>query len=88
MGELPEPSEEDGSEEEVQVLEEGGDEDGRKERERLGVPPEAAARKKWFLDEEKRKGFVLEGGRAYRSDFFNPYLDFNGLCFFLGGGLG
>ncbi|KAI9715491.1 MAG: hypothetical protein M1812_005967 [Candelaria pacifica] len=64
-------------EEDIEVIEEGGDEDGKALREQLGVPPEAAARKKWFLQEEKRKAFTLEEGRIYKTDFFNPYLDFN-----------
>ncbi|KAI9706502.1 MAG: hypothetical protein M1836_003508 [Candelina mexicana] len=64
-------------EEEDEVLEEGGDDNGKKLREALGIPPEAAARKKWFLDEEKRKAFTLEEKRIYKTDFFNPYLDFN-----------
>lgn len=59
------------------ALEEGGDGDGMKIREDLGVPNDAAARKKWFLDETKRQEWVFEQGRVYKVDFFNPYLDFN-----------
>ena len=42
------------------------------------VPKDAAARKKWFLDEAKRKDWQFEAGRIYMGDFFNPYLNFNG----------
>lgn len=59
------------------VIEEGGDGDGQKIRDDMGVPKEAGARKKFFLDEEKRKQWEFEAGRLYRVDFFNPYLDFN-----------
>lgn len=60
------------------VVEEGGDGDGEKMREQKNVPRDAAARKKWFLDETKRKDWEFEAGRLYCGDFFNPYLDFNG----------
>ena len=58
-------------------IEEGGDGDGVEVRKETGIPEDAAARKKWFLDEKKREGFNWEEGRVYRGDFFNPYLDFN-----------
>lgn len=58
------------------VVEEGGDLGHRKER---GVPEGEAARKKWFLTEENRKQWEWESGRGYGCDFFNPYLDFNGI---------
>ncbi|KAI9682082.1 MAG: hypothetical protein M1817_000136 [Caeruleum heppii] len=59
------------------ILEEGADGDGQKIREEHHVPGDAAARKKWFLDESKRKEWVFEEGRVYKIDFFNPFLDFN-----------
>ena len=42
------------------------------------MPADAVARKKYFLDETKRKEFEFEEGRVFNIDFFNPYLDFNG----------
>ncbi|EON62656.1 hypothetical protein W97_01880 [Coniosporium apollinis CBS 100218] len=61
----------------VVVLEEGAEGDGQAAREAAQVPADAAARKKHFLQEPKRKEFQFEEGRAYLCDFFNPYLDFN-----------
>jgi hypothetical protein len=59
-------------------LEEGADEgDGEAARRAAGVPDGAGARRKWFLDERNRDGFVFEAGRRYEFDFFNGYLDFN-----------
>lgn len=63
------------------VIEEGADGNGKMVREEKGVPKEAAARKKWFLDETKRKEWEFEAGRVFHVDFFNPYLDFNGSSF-------
>ena len=60
------------------VFGEGGDEEGCEARSQAGIPDTDAARKKWFLNEENRKGFEWEAGRGYGCDFFNPYLDFNG----------
>ncbi|KAI9784932.1 MAG: hypothetical protein M1816_000568 [Peltula sp. TS41687] len=59
------------------VIEEGADGNEQKVREEKGVPKDAAARKKWFLDEMKRKQWDFEAGRVFHVDFFNPYLDFN-----------
>ncbi|KAI9885456.1 MAG: hypothetical protein M1823_002762 [Watsoniomyces obsoletus] len=59
------------------VVEEGGDGDGLKIRDAKHIPRDAAARKKWFLDEAKRKEWEFEAGRLHCGDFFNPYLDFN-----------
>ncbi len=59
-------------------LVEGGDGDGEHAREELGIPADAAARKKYFLTEAHQKAFTFEKGREYKNDFFNPYLDFNG----------
>ena len=59
-------------------IEEGGDGDGEEVRKDKTMPDTAAARKKYYLKEEKRKEWDFEKGRVYRGDFFNPYLDFNG----------
>jgi hypothetical protein len=61
----------------LHILEEGGDGDGEDARKELGIPADAAARKKFFLNEEHLKKFTFEKGREYGNDFFNPYLDFN-----------
>lgn len=66
--------------EDEDCLEEGGDGDGLEERHKLGVPDDAAARKKYFLTEQHLKDFTFDKGREYSNDFFNPYLDFNGLA--------
>lgn len=63
---------------EVEVVLEGADGDGKDVRKKAHVPDEAAARKKWFLNEQHLKDFTFEKGRTYECDFFNPYLDFNG----------
>ena len=56
---------------------EGGDAEAiRSER---NIPPTGNARMKFFLGEEQRKNFTFEEGRVYECDFFNPYLDFNGM---------
>jgi hypothetical protein len=59
-------------------LEEGADGDGDEARKEMGLPEDAAARKKWALQENHRAGSNWEEGRVHRGDFFNPYLDFNG----------
>ncbi|KAG0645452.1 hypothetical protein D0Z07_8624 [Hyphodiscus hymeniophilus] len=59
------------------VFKEGGDEEGMEHRREKGIPDGEAARKKFFLNEENRKGWQWEQGRGYGCDFFNPYLDFN-----------
>jgi hypothetical protein len=61
------------------VFEEGGDEEGLANRKENGIPDDMAARKKYFLDENNRKGWEWEAGRTYGCDFFNSYLDFNGI---------
>jgi hypothetical protein len=63
------------------VFTEGGDEDGMSLRKEKGIPDTEAARKKHFLNEEKRKDWEWEAGKIYGCDFFNPYLDFNGKFF-------
>lgn len=64
------------------VLEEGALGDGQAIREKGAIPADAPGRKKYFLNEEKRKEFEFEAGRQYSFDFFNPYLDFNGKSLF------
>lgn len=59
-------------------LEEGGERGGEVVRREIGVPEEAQARKKWFLEKGKTDKWVWEKGTVYGADFFNPYLDFNG----------
>lgn len=59
------------------VFEEGGDEEGMEIRTAKGVPDTDAARKKHFLNEERRKDWDWEEGKTYGCDFYNPYLDFN-----------
>lgn len=67
------------------VIEEGADGNGQKVRDEKSVPSDAAARKKWFLDEAKRKEWDFEAGRKYQVDFFNAYLDFNAFALKLPG---
>jgi Protein of unknown function (DUF1769) len=45
----------------------------------LSVPSDGAKRMKYFLDVERRKKAEFDEGRVYNCDFFNPYLDFNGM---------
>lgn len=68
------------SDEPVVVLE-GADGDGEEARAAAKLPADSAARKKWFLTQAHLKDFTFEKDRAYHADFFNPYLDFNGMCF-------
>ncbi|MCJ1356268.1 MAG: hypothetical protein MMC33_006262 [Icmadophila ericetorum] len=68
-----------------EVFEEGGDGQGVEWRRELGVPGDAAHRKKFFLDEGHKGKWVWEEGRVYRGDFFNPYLDFNSFALKLPG---
>ncbi|MCJ1471925.1 hypothetical protein MMC13_000566 [Lambiella insularis] len=58
-------------------IDEGADGEGEEVRKAKNVPGDAAARKKYFLNEGHRKEWEFEEGRVYRGDFFNPYLDFN-----------
>ncbi|KAL9623077.1 MAG: hypothetical protein Q9160_002591 [Pyrenula sp. 1 TL-2023] len=60
-----------------EVVHEGGIGSGEEVRKKLGIPSDAAARKKYFLTPENLKNFTFEKGRLYRSDFGNPYLNFN-----------
>lgn len=59
------------------VVEEGADGDGEEAREEMGLPADAAARKKHFLTRTNLEHFIFEKGRLYQSDFGNGYLDFN-----------
>jgi len=62
------------------VITEGADsEEAKKIRHDAGVPDDGAKRMKYFLNVDHRKHFTFEKGREYRFDFFNPYLDFNGM---------
>ena len=65
--------------EETLVFLEGADGDGQEIRDTLSVPEEGPARQKHFLTEQHLKDFTFEKGREYSNDFFNPYLDFNGM---------
>ncbi|KAI2630200.1 DUF1769-domain-containing protein [Hypomontagnella submonticulosa] len=58
-------------------FEEGGDEDGLRERQDIGVPTTAKDRMKWALKPANRSRWVFQYGKTYSLDFFNPYLDFN-----------
>lgn len=42
------------------------------------VPQTAGDRKKYFLDEKRRKEWVWKKGQAYAWDFCNGMMDFNG----------
>lgn len=66
------------NQEEGTALEEGGDGDGEEVRHDLGIPSDAAGRKKFFLNAQHLEAFTFQAGREYANDFFNPYLDFNG----------
>ena len=61
------------------VFGEGADPGGEEIREALGIPSDTPARQKFFLNEHHLKDFTFEKGREYSNDFFNPYLDFNGM---------
>ncbi|XXH02918.1 hypothetical protein Hte_009308 [Hypoxylon texense] len=58
-------------------FEEGGDEDGEKERQAIGAPETAKDRMKWALKPANKEKWVFQYDRTYCLDFFNPYLDFN-----------
>ncbi|KAI0994973.1 hypothetical protein K3495_g13208 [Podosphaera aphanis] len=61
------------------LFSEGGSENGIALRKEKGVPDSEGSRKKYFLNELNRKEWDWEAGREYGLDFFNPYLDFNGI---------
>jgi hypothetical protein len=79
VGEKKESAHNKGSEDKPKVVTEGADGDGVDARKKAGLPDDAAARKKHFLKEQHLKDFTFEAGREYSCDFFNPYLDFNGM---------
>ncbi|KAI1474262.1 DUF1769-domain-containing protein [Daldinia eschscholtzii] len=58
-------------------VEEGGDEDGLKERETLGAPAIGKDRMKWALKPANKSKWLFQYGKTYCLDFFNPYLDFS-----------
>ena len=60
-------------------IEEGAEQGAEKVRLEMGVPEEAQARKKWFLTQGNTKKWRWNEGMVYGADFFNPYLDFNGI---------
>lgn len=71
--------EEERANQELVVIEEGADGDGQQVREEKKLPDTGAGRKKHFLTEAHLKDFTFEKGRQYSNDFYNPYLDFNGM---------
>lgn len=60
------------------VLREGGDGEGEKIREELGIPGTADARRKHFHNVEHLKRFTFEAGRTYMADFGNQFISFSG----------
>ena len=66
-------------------VEEGGDEEGAKDREEVGMPATGKARMKWALGAGKKEAWRFEYERTYSFDFFNPYLDFANLALRLPG---
>lgn len=62
------------------VILEGGEGEGINWRNEREVPEQAGKRKNWFLTKDRPAKWEWEAGREYRADFFNPYLDFNGIC--------
>ena len=62
-----------------EVIEEGGEGDGVDFRKGRDVPENSGKRKSWFLGRGRPDTWEWEAGRRYSGDFFNPYLDFNGM---------
>lgn len=60
------------------VVREGGDGEGEKIREELGIPETADARRKHFHNVEHLQGFTFEAGRSYMADFGNQFISFSG----------
>ncbi|KAF1814393.1 DUF1769-domain-containing protein [Eremomyces bilateralis CBS 781.70] len=56
---------------------EGASQSGRSIREDHSIPSDPSARRKHFLDPERRSSFVFEPDREYRCDFHNEFLDFS-----------
>ncbi|KAK6003789.1 hypothetical protein QM012_009560 [Aureobasidium pullulans] len=57
------------------ILAEGGLSDDSAIRKSHNIPTSDSQRRKHFLDEQNRKGFVFEKGRCYAFDFHNGYID-------------
>lgn len=57
------------------VLAEGRLSDDSAIRKSHNIPTTDSQRRKHFLDEQNRKGFVFEKGRCYAFDFHNGYID-------------
>ena len=66
-------------------LEEGGSEDGLKQRTDANMPDTSKARMKWALGADAKKNWLFEYGKTYGFDFFNPYIDFKTLALKLPG---
>ncbi|KAG5951629.1 hypothetical protein E4U53_002663 [Claviceps sorghi] len=66
-------------------FEEGGDEDGLKARQAIGMPNDRKARMKWALRNDSKSKWCFEYGKTYGLDFYNPYLDFKNLALRLPG---
>ncbi|KAG6287611.1 hypothetical protein E4U45_008019 [Claviceps purpurea] len=66
-------------------FEEGGDEDGMKARQAVGMPDDRKARMKWALREDSKSKWFFEYGKTYGLDFYNPYIDFRNLALKLPG---
>ncbi|SPO02065.1 uncharacterized protein DNG_04738 [Cephalotrichum gorgonifer] len=58
------------------MFSEGGDEEGMKMRDVIGVPGKGKDRMKWALTSGNKEKWRWEYGRTYGLDFFNPYIDF------------
>ncbi|KAG5985464.1 hypothetical protein E4U55_000026 [Claviceps digitariae] len=66
-------------------FEEGGDEDGLRVRQAVGMPDDRKARMKWALRNDSKSKWYFEYGKTYGLDFYNPYLDFKNLALKLPG---
>ncbi|CEJ88450.1 hypothetical protein VHEMI04726 [[Torrubiella] hemipterigena] len=66
-------------------FEEGGDEEGQKARDEVGMPVTGKARMKWALTDANKEKWTFEYGKTYGFDFFNPYIDFAKLALKLPG---
>lgn len=66
-------------------VEEGGDEEGIRMRQKIGAPDTSKARMKWALRNESKEKWLFEYGKTFSMDFFNPYLDFANLALRLPG---
>ena len=62
--------------EDGQIVEEGGNEEGLQWRHEKGVPKDSGGRMKWGRGYHA-DAWEWEAGREYRADFFNGMLDFN-----------